>query len=139
MRGSAGATIVAAPIFAVSLATLWTGHEQGRKLLLAALVASPASFAASGLVARPMIDQIVKPQWTIAKQDAAASCRTVSSLAPLAALARGRVMAPIDLGPAILAATRHCFRSALSPQQRWQSGDVARHAGCACDGAAASV
>jgi glycerol-3-phosphate O-acyltransferase len=54
-----------------------------------------------------MIDQIVKPQWTIAKQDAAASCRTVSSLAPLAALARGRVMAPIDLGPAILAATEH--------------------------------
>ena len=123
MRGSAAATIVAAPTFAVSLATLWTGHEQGRKLLLAALVASPASFAASGLVARPMIDQIVKPQWTIAKQDAAASCRTVSSLAPLAALARGRVMAPIDLGPAILAATEHSVFAA--PYHRNNVGNLA--------------
>ena len=123
MRGAAAATMVAAPIFAASLAALWPDHEQGRKLLLAALVASPASFAATGLAARPLIDHIVKPEWTIAEPGAAASCRTVSSVAPLAALARGRVVAPIDLGPAILAATEHSVFAA--PYHRNNDGNLA--------------
>jgi hypothetical protein len=122
MRGSAAATIVAAPIFSVCVATLWPARDQGRKLLLSALIASPASFAASGLIARPLIDRIVQPQWTIAEQDATSSCRTVSSLAPLAALARGRVMAPIDLGSAILAATEHSVFAA--PYHRNNDGNL---------------
>ena len=123
MRGAAAATIVAAPIFPVSLATLWPVREHGRRLLLLALVASPASFAAVGLLARPAIDRILKPQWTIAQQDAASTCRTVSSQAPLAALARGRIMAPIDLGPAILAATTHSVFAA--PYHRNNGGNLA--------------
>jgi hypothetical protein len=123
MRGAAAATIIAASILPASLASLWSAREQGRKLLLAALVASPASFAASGLVARPLIDRIVKPEMTMAVQDAASSCRTVSSLAPLAQLSRGRVMAPIDLGPAILAATDHSIFAA--PYHRNNDGNLA--------------
>jgi hypothetical protein len=123
MRGAAAATIVAAPMFPASLAILWPAREQGRKLLLLALVASPASFAASGLAARPVIDRIFEPQWTIAAQDAASSCRTVSSLALLAVLAPGRVMAPIDLGPGILAATGHSVFAA--PYHRNNDGNLA--------------
>jgi hypothetical protein len=123
MRGAAAATIVAAPLFAVSLATLWAGHVQGRKLLLVALVASPASLAACGLAARPLIDLVLQLERTMVQQDAASSCRTVSSVAPLAVLGRGRVMAPIDLGPAILAATEHSVFAA--PYHRNNDGNLA--------------
>ncbi len=123
MRGAAAAAIVAAPILPASLAVLWSAREQGRKLLLAALAASPASFAAGGLAARPLIDWIVKPQLAMVVLDAAASCRTVSSLAPLAELSRGRIMAPIDLGPAILAATDHSVFAA--PYHRNNGGNLA--------------
>ena len=57
MRGAAAANMVAAPLFPVSLALLWPARMQGRKLLLLALLASPASIAASGLAARPLIDR----------------------------------------------------------------------------------
>ena len=123
MRGAAAAAIVAAPILPASLAVLWSAREQGRKLLLAALVASPASFAAVGLAARPLIDRIVKPELAMVELDAASSCRNVSSLAPLAELSRGRIMAPIDLGPAILVATDHAIFAA--PYHRNNDGNLA--------------
>src|SRR6202163_196981 len=123
MRGAAAAAIVAAPILPASLAVLWSAREQGRKLLLAVLVASPASFAAGGLAARPLIERIVKPKLAMVELDAASSCRTVSSLVPLAELSRGRVMAPIDLGPAILAATDHSVFAA--PYHRNNGGNLA--------------
>jgi hypothetical protein len=91
--------------------------------LIAALIASPASFAAVGLLARPLIDGIVKPEKTMVVQDAVSSCRAVSSVVPLAELARGRVMAPIDLGPAILAATDHSVFAA--PYHRNNDGNLA--------------
>jgi hypothetical protein len=123
MRGAAAANMVAAPLFPVSLAILWPVRMQGRRLLFLALLASPASFAACGLAARPVIDGILKPQRTIAERDTASSCLTVSSVAPLAALAPGRVMAPIDLGPAILAATGHSIFAA--PYHRNNDGNLA--------------
>jgi hypothetical protein len=122
LRGAGAATIVAAPLLAVSLVSLWGTGEQVRKLVLAALVVSPASFAAIGLMARPVIDWIVKPQFSIAVTDPTASCRTVSSVAPLAVLPRGRVIAPIDLGPAILAATDHAVFAA--PFHRNNEGNL---------------
>lgn len=138
MRGAAAAAIVAAPILPASLAVLWSAREQGRKLLLAALVASPASFAASGLAARPLIDRIVKPELAMVERDAASSCRTVSSLVPLAELSRGRVMAPIDLGPAILAATDHSVFAA--PYHRNNGGNLAMlHLMTAAPGAARQI
>jgi hypothetical protein len=123
MRGAAGATMLAAPIFAVSMATLWPSCSRGRKLLLLALLFSPASFFGGGLAARPVIDRILRPHWTIAPEDAASSCRTLSSVEPLASLPRGRVMAPIDLGPAILAATEHSVFAA--PYHRNNDGNLA--------------
>jgi hypothetical protein len=123
VRGSAAATIVAAPIFAASLANLWPARAYARKLLVAALLASPTSLALAGLAAGPLIDRIVKPASMMAKQDPVSSCQTVSSVAPLAQLLRGRVMAPIDLGPAILAATDHEIFAA--PYHRNNDGNLA--------------
>jgi hypothetical protein len=96
---------------------------QGRKLLFLALLASPASFAGSGLAARPVIDGIRTPQRTIAERDTASSCLTFSGVAPLVTLAPARVMAPIDLGPAILAATGHSIFAA--PYHRNNDGNLA--------------
>lgn len=120
LRGAAAANILAAPFCAVSLASLWGTREKGRRLVLAALVVSPASLGAVGLGARPLIEWILKPTSTIA---ATASCQTVSSVAPLAALPSGRVLAPIDLGPAILAATGHAVFAA--PYHRNNDGNLA--------------
>ena len=123
MRGAAAATMLAAPLLPASLAALWPGREPGRKLLWAALAVSPASFAALGLAAQPLIEAVVRPQMTIVPQQAATSCQTVSSQTPLAGLAPGRVMAPIDLGPAILAATGHAVFAA--PYHRNNDGNLA--------------
>jgi hypothetical protein len=123
MRGAAAATIMAAPFLAASLAALWPGREPGRALVFAALVASPASFAGLGLAAQPLIEAIAKPQMKMVNANPATSCLTASSLAPLAHLAPGRVMAPIDLGPAILAATGHTVIAA--PYHRNNDGNLA--------------
>jgi len=122
MRGTAAASMLAAPIFAASLAVLWPRLAPGRNLVLLALAVSPASFAALGLSAKPLIDLIFKPQMTIAERGASA-CRTVSDVASLTQLPRGRVMAPIDLGPMILANTDHAVFAA--PYHRNNDGNLA--------------
>jgi hypothetical protein len=122
MRGTAAATMLAAPIFAASLAILWPTLAPGRSLVLLALAVSPASFAALGLSAKPLIDLIFKPQMIIAERGASA-CRTVSDVASLTQLPRGRVMAPIDLGPMILANADHAVFAA--PYHRNNDGNLA--------------
>ena len=122
MRGTAAATMLAAPIFAASLAILWPRLAPGRNLVVLALAVSPASFAALGLSAKPLIDLIFRPQITIAERGASA-CRTVSDVASLTQLPRGRVMAPIDLGPMILANTDHAVFAA--PYHRNNDGNLA--------------
>jgi hypothetical protein len=101
MRGAAGASMVAAPIFAASLAMLWPGLASARNLLLLSVLASPVSLSAIGLFAKPLLDATVKPP-TI---PAAPACRSLSDVASLKQFPKGRVMAPVDLGPAILAET----------------------------------
>jgi hypothetical protein len=123
VRGSAVATIVAAPIFAAGLTSLWPAPAYARKLLLVALLASPSSLAFAGFAARPLINGIIKPRFAMAEQDPVASCQTVSSAAPLAGFAAGRVMAPIDLGPSLLAATKHQIFAA--PYHRNNDGNLA--------------
>src|SRR5262249_35676887 len=49
------------------------------------------------------------------------TCRNVSSLAPLASLPSGRIVAPIDLGPGVLAATGHSVFAA--PYHRNNDGN----------------
>jgi hypothetical protein len=122
IRFAAAASIMAAPIFAASLAVLWPALAAGRSLILLALAASPASFAALGLSAKPLIDSIFAPQMTIAELGPSA-CQTASDVASMAKLPKGRVMAPIDLGPAILVETDHAVFAA--PYHRNNDGNVA--------------
>src|SRR6195256_609812 len=122
MRVSAAASMVAAPIFAASLAILWPTLAAGRNLVLLALALSPASFAAVGLSAKPLIDLIFKPQMIIAERDAS-TCRSVSDVASMTQLPRGRVMAPIDLGPMILVDADHAVFAA--PYHRNNDGNLA--------------
>ncbi len=122
VRGAASASMVAAPIFAASLAVLWPTLAAGRNLLLLALAASPASFAALGLSAKPLIEVIFKPPMTLAEPDAS-TCRSMSDVASMTRLPIGRVMAPIDLGPAILAETNHEVFAA--PYHRNNDGNLA--------------
>ena len=122
MRAAAAASMVAAPILAASLVILWPTLATGRSLVLLALAVSPASFAALGLSAKPLIDQVFKPQMTIAERDAS-TCQTVSDVASMTRLPKGRVMAPIDLGPMILVDTDHAVFAA--PYHRNNDGIVA--------------
>jgi hypothetical protein len=122
MRAAAAASMVAAPMFAASLVILWPTLAPGRGLVLLALAVSPASFAALGLSAKPLIDLVFKPQMTIAERDAS-TCQTVSDVASMTRLPKGRVMAPIDLGPMILADTDHAVFAA--PYHRNNDGIVA--------------
>jgi hypothetical protein len=103
MRGLAGASMVAAPVFAASLTILWPRFASAPNLLLVSVVASPFSLDVAGLAAKPLLDVIFKPE-TIGD---VSPCRSLSDVASLRRLPRGRVMAPLDLGPAILAETTH--------------------------------
>src|SRR4029450_4015728 len=90
MRGAAAATMMAAPIFVASLAPLLPDLER-RRLLLAAVLVSPAVLAVPAMARRPLIDMIHPPTRIIAKEDHVSTCRAASSLAPLLSLPRGRV------------------------------------------------
>jgi len=104
VRGAAGASTVAGPVFAASLVILWPGFASARNLLLASVIASPVSLGALGVMAAPLTDAIVKPPPAAGDQS---PCRSMSDVASLKQLPKGRVMAPLDLGPAILAETNH--------------------------------
>jgi hypothetical protein len=103
MRSLAAASMVAAPVFAASLRILWPRLASGPKLLLVSVVASPFGLAVAGLSAKPMLDAIFEP----AAIGDPSPCRSLSDVASLKRLPKGRVMAPLDLGPAILAETSH--------------------------------
>lgn len=121
IRGAAGATMAAAPVFVASLVVLWPLIER-RRLLLAVVFASPAVLGAAGMAGRPLLDMIAPPARIIAKQDGVSTCRGYSSVAALASLPRGRIIAPIDLGPGILAATEHSVFS--GPYHRNNDGNL---------------
>ena len=119
VRGAAGASIVAAPIFAASLTILWPRLASARNLLLLSVVASPVSLDNVGLLAKPLIDVIFRPQ----PVPDPSPCPALSEVASLARLPKGRVMAPIDLGPAILVETTHDVFAA--PYHRNNDGNTA--------------
>lgn len=75
-------------------------------LVRAALLVSPATLGGIGLAVWPALAAGTGGH-EIAMPERSVSCQTISSAAPLATLTPGRVMAPIDSGPAILAATGH--------------------------------
>jgi hypothetical protein len=118
VRGAAGASMLAAPVFAASLTALWPHFASGRNLLLASVIMSPLSLALAGITAGPLIDAVVKPP-----PIAQSPCRSMSDVASLKQLPKGRVMAPLDLGPAILAETGH--EVFAGPYHRNNDGDAA--------------
>jgi hypothetical protein len=122
MRGAAAAAMVAAPIFAAAAVAVWPSLAIGRNLVLLALVVSPMAFTAMGLLAKPLTDPIFKPDSTVFTPDAS-KCSSVSNIASMRQLPKGRVMAPIDLGPAILAETNHDVFAA--PYHRNNDGNLA--------------
>jgi hypothetical protein len=103
MRGAAAASMVAAPVFAASVAVLWPKFASVRNLVLLSVVASPFSFALVGLSVKPLLDAVVKPQ----PIGGPSPCQSLSDVASLKRLPKGRVMASVDLGPAILVETNH--------------------------------
>jgi len=121
IRAAAAASMLAAPIFAASLAVLWPARAAGRSLILLAVAASPASLALFGLSARVLIE-FIAPRMAIAYIHES-KCQKVSDVASMIKLPRGRVMAPIDLGPAILLETDHAVFAA--PYHRNNDGNAA--------------
>lgn len=123
MRGAAAANIVAAPLFAASAASIWPSREQARQLVVAGLIISPVGLTGLGSATRLSIDWIIKPQSAVVLVHTPAPCQTVSGASPLSVFPGGRVMAPIDLGPAVLAATGHSVFAA--PFHRNNDGNLA--------------
>jgi hypothetical protein len=122
LRGTGGAAMVAAPMFAAGAVVFWPALAIGSNLVLLAFLVSPAAFATLGPSIKPLIDLIFKPQITVFDPDAL-MCRSVSDVASMRQLPKGRVMAPIDLGPAILAETSHDVFAA--PYHRNNDGNLA--------------
>ncbi|WP_035645767.1 hypothetical protein [Bradyrhizobium sp. ORS 285] len=122
MRGAAAAAMVAAPIFAAAAAVVWRSLAVGSNLVLLAFVVSPAMFGILGNSAKPVIDRFVAPS-PVSFTSEASSCRSVSDAAPMKQLPRGRVMALVDLGPAILVDTDHSVFA--GPYHRNNDGNLA--------------
>jgi hypothetical protein len=122
IRGAGGAAIVAAPMFAVGAVMIWPALATGRYLVLLTFVVSPLMLATLGPAVGPLIRPIIEPEKVHAASEAG-RCHSLSDAAPLLALPKGRVMALVDLGPAILAETDHTIFAA--PYHRNNDGNLA--------------
>ncbi|KRQ01935.1 hypothetical protein [Bradyrhizobium manausense] len=122
LRGAAAANIVAAPLCVAGIVRLRTEIVAGSRLVRVALLLSPATLGGIGLAVWPAFAAGTGGP-KIAMPDPAASCQTISSAAALADLPPGRMMAPIDSGPAILAATEHAVFA--GPYHRNNDGNLA--------------
>jgi len=122
MRGTGGAAIVAAPLFAAGAAMIWPTLAVGHNLALLAFVVSPMMFATLGPAIQPLIHLVFVPRKMYFAPEAS-RCQSMSDVASLKDLPKGRVMGPIDIGPAILAETSHEVFAA--PYHRNNDGNLA--------------
>jgi hypothetical protein len=122
MRGTGSAAMVAAPMFAAAAVVVWPSLAIGYNLVLTAFVVSPMAFAALSPVVKPLTDAIFHPEMT-AFEPETSRCLSMSDVVSMGLLPKGRVMAPIDLGPAILAETDHSVFAA--PYHRNNDGNLA--------------
>jgi hypothetical protein len=106
LRGANGAAMLAAPIFAAAITVIWPSLSFGPSVALLALVSSSTAFTVWGIAAKPLTDLVFKADAN-ALEVLKPGCSGVSDVAWMGRLSKGRVMAPIDLGPAILATTDH--------------------------------
>ncbi|MFB6419112.1 MULTISPECIES: hypothetical protein [Bradyrhizobium] len=121
LRGAAAANILAAPLCVMAIAALRTRVVADWGLVRAALLVSPATLGGIGFAVWPAFAGASRHE--IAAPERNVSCQTISSAAPLAALPPGRIMAPIDSGPAILAVTGHSVFA--GPYHRNNDGNLA--------------
>ncbi|MGJ5175931.1 hypothetical protein ACQR16_17250 [Bradyrhizobium oligotrophicum] len=122
MRGTGGAAMAAAPIFAAAAVFVWPSLARGNNLVLLAFAVSPVMLSILGQGAKPLIETMVQPTDIVFDSDAS-RCQTVSDAEPMRRLPRGNVVAPIDLGPAILADTTHVVFA--GPYHRNNDGNLA--------------
>jgi hypothetical protein len=123
MRGAAGASLLGAPMFAAGAVMVWPSLAAGRILMILTFVVSPATLASLGPVIKPLIEFFHTPKMAIVFEPASSRCQSMSDVASLRRLPEGQVMAPIDLGPAILAETSHKVFAA--PYHRNNDGNLA--------------
>ncbi len=114
--------MLAAPMFAAAVVVIWPPLAFGCGLAVLALAGSSTAFAALGVASEPLINSIFKPVAN-AQELFKPGCSSLSDAASMGRLPKGRVMAPIDLGPAILAKTNHDVFAA--PYHRNEDGDLA--------------
>ncbi|MEW6152020.1 MAG: hypothetical protein ACOY3N_16030 [Bradyrhizobium sp.] len=122
LRGAAAANIVAAPLSVMAISVLRTRAATDWGLVRAALLVSPATLGGVGFAVWPVLAGGASSH-EIATPERNVSCQTISNAAPLAALTPGRVIAPIDSGPSILAATGHSVFA--GPYHRNNDGNLA--------------
>jgi hypothetical protein len=106
MRGASGAAMIAAAIFAPAVAAIWPSFAVGPRLAILAMASSSTAFVMYGVAAKPLIHAMVTVDPN-AQEILRPGCSSLADVESLAKLPTGRVMAPIDLGPAILATTDH--------------------------------
>jgi len=125
VRGAAGANLLAQVLLAAALVRLLDTGDGARtrlRLLVAALAVSSPLLVIAGQgigLALAAID----PGRSVAVYDGPAACRRPADVAPLKRLQPGLVVSFVDLGPAILAETKHSVLAA--PYHRNGVGNIA--------------
>jgi hypothetical protein len=122
MRGTSAASMMAAPIFAAAALCVWPTFAIGRNLIVLALTVSPTAFVLFGIAVKPLTDSVFRTKMSDSRPETQ-KCTGMSDIALLRQLPKGRVMAPIDFGPAILAETDHDIFAA--PYHRDDDGNLA--------------
>jgi hypothetical protein len=115
LRGAYAGAILAAPALA---ATIVAARRKGVFTLIGAWLGS------AGML-YPIAAHAVVPGGTPGKPAPQADCTSPAALAALARLPRGTILAPLDLGPYVLAATPHDVIAA--PYHRNNAGNLASY------------
>ncbi len=118
------------PVMGVLLAVLWRKFDVTilpRRILLGiALSPLPALTLSALLLSSGDAGATISGSAPGNSSAAAADCRATAAIAPLAGLRAGRMAAPIDMGPAILALSPHTVLAA--PYHRLDRGIIDNHA-----------
>jgi hypothetical protein len=114
IRGAAGANLVAMPVLAAAVTRVFRVRrfsEQPRAAILLLALSAPVLTLAGKAAAKAIsLGGMPATFYT----GGPLSCSGLSGIAPLKTLARGLVLSYVDLGPAILAGTKHSVLAAPS-------------------------
>ena len=122
MRGAAAATMAAAPVFVAGIVTLWPNIERADCCSPWCCSHRWCSAPAGRRCGRCSTGSI-RRRGSLPRKTASRPAAPLPGSAPLATIPRGRMIAPIDLGPNILAATEHSVFA--GPYHRNNDGNLA--------------